>query len=232
MFMSMMPNTTDISICTTEHIEINYMNSSLPSEGPYIRAHATALEMTSEVVKCLDCWKSDVDWKTHIDACDIAFDEIAPNICHLSFPDDSSTRPPLSVSVLTASDYPALPSLIHTILSPGYAPGLIGVDYCDIKAVLCNGGQGFLTITTGGDKDAMNKALSLLIPRLNGPDNNIRIKGGLAVSFTKKEDLKLTHVRQMGNRLKRMIPNDQPITFAAAYITGNIPLLALLVVTE
>lgn len=231
MSVTQIRNTTDISICTTEHIEINYMNSSFPSEGPYIRAHATALEKTSEVVKCLDCWKTDVDWKTHTDGCDIAFDEVAPNICHLWFPNDSSTRPPLSVSVLTAANYSALPSLIHTILSPGYAPGLIGVDYDDIKTVLRNGGQGFLTITTGGSKDAMNKALSLLIPRLNGP-NNIRIKGGLAVSFTKKEDLKLTHVRQMSNRLKRMIPNDQPITFAATYITGNIPLLALPVITE
>ncbi len=194
---------------------------------------------TPEVLESLDSFHEDVGWislsnLTSISKCDVIFEVVDSSNILIGFQEkgaESKLRW-LPVTILTTEDYPALPSIIHTVLAPSFAPGLIGVDWEDAKLVLSRGQQGFLTLVSGNFEMSIPSARAIISSHLNLLDQELMISGVLAVMFAHHTQSVITNTYRILNSLESMCPSDQPALVAAPETSGCNSMYALLVITS
>ena len=91
-------------------------------------------------------------------------------------------------------------------------PGLINVDFADIKTVMSNGGQSFMAIGEGKGKNASSEAVQAVLanPLFNSP-----IKGAKHILFNIKGgiDLRMSQVHEIATVLKNATQSETHVIF-------------------
>ncbi|MCX7184195.1 MAG: hypothetical protein NTW90_02960 [Nitrosospira sp.] len=195
-------------------------------------------KVSQAVLASLDSFNGVIGWdcipgSSSLGKSDVCFDGDNLKLARVGFPTDDANHALhwLPVTVLTTQAYPALPSIIHTILAPAFAPGLVGIDWNDIKDILSCGKCGLLALVSGKPVDAITEAHTLVSSQLNllGSES---VKGALAVLFVPEEQPCLAQLGQVSKLLGAMCPSEQPALVSAPAITDGKSIFALLVVTD
>lgn len=192
-----------------------------------------------DVLASLDSFHEDLGWISLSDMsndskCDVIFEMLDSTHIHIGFPEKGAKSKLrwLPVTVLTSGNYPAFPSIIHTVLAPSFAPGLIGVDWEDAQLILGSGQQGFLTLVSGDFELSIPSAHAIISSHLNSLGKELMISSVLAVMFARHTQSVIAHTYQIFNSIASMCPTDQPVLVAAPVTTECNSMYALLVITN
>ena len=228
---------------TAESMHINYKIFPEIGNQPFIQVGIVSSreepKVSPGVLVSLDSFNGVVGWKSIPDSsslseCDVSFDEPDLKLIRICFPADGANHALhcLSVTVLTTQAHPALSSIIHAVLGPAFAPGIVCIDWNDVKDVLSCGKQGLLALVSGEPVDAIAEAHTLVSSQLNLL-NSESIKSALAVLFVPEGQPCLAQISQSHKLLGAMMTSEQSVLISSApVITDGKPMFALLVVTD
>lgn len=192
-----------------------------------------------DVIASLDSFHVGLGWLSLSDMdndskCDVIFEMLDSTHIHIGFPEKGAKSKLrwLPVTVLTSENLPAFSSIIHTVLAPSFAPGLIGVDWEDAKLILGSGQQGFLTLVSGDFEMSIPSAHAIISSHLNSLGKELITSSVLAVMFARHTQSFLSNFYLASSSLESMCPSDQPALVAAPESSGCNSMYALLVITS
>jgi hypothetical protein len=129
---------------------------------------------------------------------------------------------------VAASSFPALDSVAYAVLSPAFAPGVVGIDWYDHCTILRSGRRGVLVMAESGDAiaDTLRLAESILVK-----EGGVRPSMAMAAAavFAPYGSGLLESVRQLSRAAETLAP-DALWLVAAPIILGDTPACAVLAV--
>lgn len=217
-------------------MRIRYMPYQETYEKPIIRigvrSTSDATLLAAEVDECLCGFNGVVGWSPigellPVTDCDVIFHQVnlAQVNVGLRAGDGRDEFHWLPVTLIGVSDTPALPVVIHSLLAPSFAPGLIGVDWEDIRLMLLTGERGVLTFVNGEIESAMSHANELILPHMAGEYSFI---GSSVVLISDGDSLTLDQISIAG-RLARGLASELRVTSAPIAAAGG-PFVAVLAI--
>ncbi len=99
-----------------------------------------------------------------------------------------------------------------------HIPGLVNVDFEDVKTVMCEPGKAMMGTAVAGGPDRANKAADLAVacPLLEGIDLS-GARGVLVLIAASKATFKLSESRNAMNTIRRYAADDAHVIFGTAY---------------
>ncbi len=139
--------------------------------------------------------------------------------------DDRSSEHRILVSV-AVSPFPALDSIAHAVLAPGFAPGGVGIDWGDVCRILRSGKRGVLALVESGEAvtDMLRLAESVLAQQ-----SSARVSGVMAAVFAPRGSSWMEAVRQLSRATDTLAPDAERLVVAPV-ILGDTPICAVLAV--
>lgn len=136
----------------------------------------------------------------------------------------------LTVSSVTPIESPQA-HLLTTVLAPSFAPGLVGVDWYDVKALLQAGHRGLLAVCGGPHQDSIGRARQAIDQALE-PLGSPLIAGVLGLLVSSSQQVHMSDVKSLFMELHDLAPNDEHRIGAAAIRDGGEPWCAMLAVLK
>ncbi|MBK6678031.1 MAG: hypothetical protein IPG52_14875 [Rhodocyclaceae bacterium] len=136
----------------------------------------------------------------------------------------------LTVSSVTPTQSPQA-YLLTTVLAPSFAPGLVGVDWDDIKALLRSGHRALLAVFGGPHQDSIGRARQAIdqaLETLGSPP----IAGVLGLLVSSSQQVHMSDVNSLFMELHDLVPTDEHRIGAAAIRDGGEPWCAMLTVVD
>lgn len=222
-------------------LRINYKKCPTVGNSPSVRVGVVTSEgsqIQPSIITCLESFHGQINWISNPELpseseCDVVFEEVDAETIRIGFPvsGNYSDLHWTTISVLNTKASLALPSVVHTMLAPAFAHGLIGIDWADIRQIACSGKQGILALVSGELGEAMNEAHSIISATLNSFTYEPSVTGVIAVIFTPDANQALLNQFYQAVRLLETIaPSEQTVLVAAPTITDDKPMYALLVI--
>lgn len=134
----------------------------------------------------------------------------------------------LRVSSVTPIESPQ-PYLLTTVLAPSFAPGLVGVDWYDVKALLQAGHRGLLAVCGGRHQESIGRARQAIDQALE-PLGSPPIAGVLGLLVSSSQQVHMSDVKSLFMELHDLAPNGEHRVGAAAIRDGGEPCCALLAI--
>ena len=109
-------------------------------------------------------------------------------------------------------------SYTHLISDIIHIPGLVNVDFEDVKTVMCEPGKAMMGTAVAGGPDRANKAADLAVacPLLEGIDLS-GARGVLVLIAASKATFKLAESRNAMNTIRRYAADEAHVIFGTAY---------------
>ena len=162
---------------------------------------------------------------------DIVFAEAGEDLALVGIanPESGQVTDWLHVLSVTPSES-LLADLLTTILAPSFAPGLVGVDWDDVEALLKTGGLGLLAVCRGMHQIAIGQARRRIDEALRN-HGSPPIAGVLGVLISTAHQIHMSDLKTLFVELHDMRPGDDYRTIGAAAIrVAGEPHCALLAV--
>lgn len=155
--------------------------------------------------------------------------DLGANQVEIVFPVGHSqqTEKRITISVIDSNGIPSVVAVAHALLGASYAPGLIGVDFLEVCATLCEGSRGCLVIASAesGD-DAIEKAF-----RSFASYSERSCVGILPNYMDTRLSKRKAQIRRVVEMAKAFVPSDGPVVFGGTYLQdGEEPVVSILAV--
>lgn len=216
-------------------MKVQYRQFQDETNLPLIRAGVDLLgqgDLTVRDADCLNSFNGAIDWKqvsseTGVQGSEIVFCVDDSRLIVSLLETDNQGKlgcHELEVKATTPDFCNPLSGLLHTVLAPAFTPGLVGVDWEDVKVVLRSGRQGQLALVAGNLESAIADAINHCSDRL--------VRGVLAVIFLPEEQFSLPLYREATRLLQGQFGPSVTTLVAAPVLTQGELMFGLLVVYD
>lgn len=159
---------------------------------------------------------------------DICFQEMSKEEILVSLP--SVTNPSAWHHVLVAVDIEnpvlSLHTTLHTLLAPSFSPGIVGIDWEDVRLILCSGEKGHLVTSDNVSNEAISTTCRDLQHRLEPPLASV-----MGVLFLPQNDSFMDAYSKLAPFLRSIVNERTHILFGSPRINEAFLTWSTLVIT-